>query len=209
MQTTGINRRILEERGIHEPKGAIRKRKAMDNLTPESNLYMLDCSKYQATELHVKVVQAYDVFESAARFELMCYFIGFHRSPIVSETIIADKFQFVKHKCVISYNKSPTLKNCDLIGKVHGRFRVFLHSLIRQKTRPGTLFYGKRGEYCCYKYRVFSISTKNSNYVFDFAIKHAIPRRNVTTLSSGFDRDNYPNMPINSPLRSGQYRCEQ
>lgn len=42
----------------------------------------------------------------------------------------------------------------------------------------------------------FSISTKNSNYVFDFAIKHAIPRRNVTTLSSGFDRDNYPNIPI-------------
>ena len=91
----------------------------------------------------------------------MCYFIGFHRSPIVSEAIIADKFQFVKHKCVISYNKSPTLKNCDLIGKVHGRFRVFLHSLIRQKTRPGTLFYGKRGEYCCYKYRVFFYIHKN------------------------------------------------
>lgn len=93
-----------------------------------------------------------------------------------------------------------------MLGKVHGRFRVFLHSLIRQKTRPGTLFYGKRGEYCCYKYRVFSISSKNSNYVFDFAIKHAIPRRNVTTLPSGFDRDNYPNMPICSTSRSEQYR---
>ena len=94
-----------------------------------------------------------------------------------------------------------------MLGKVHGRFRVFLHSLIRQKTRPGTLFYGKRGEYCCYKYRVFSISTKKSNCVFDFAIKQAIPRRNVTTLSSGFDRDNYPNMPICYPSRNGQYRC--
>ena len=43
--------------------------------------------------------------------------------------------------------------------------------------------------------------------IFDFAIKPAIPRCNVTTLFSGFDRDNYPNMPICSPSRNGQYRC--
>ena len=49
---------------------------------------------------------------------------------------------------IIFNNKAPTFKNCDLVGQVHRRFSVLQHSPIKQKTRPGTLFYGKRGEYC-------------------------------------------------------------
>ena len=81
----------------------------MDNLTPESYLYMLDGSEYQAAERHIKVVEADDIFKSAAWFELMGCFISFHWPPIVGKAIITDEFQFVKREYVISNNKSPTL----------------------------------------------------------------------------------------------------
>ena len=49
---------------------------------------------------------------------------------------------------VIFYNEPPALEHSNLVGQVHRRFSVLQHSPIKQKTRPGTLFYGKRGEYC-------------------------------------------------------------
>ena len=127
----------------------------MDNLTPEGNLNMLDRSKYQASERHIKVVEADDVFESTAGFELMGCFISFHRPPVVGKPIITNVIELMKGEGVIFYNEPPALEHSDLVRQIHWRFRVLQHGLIKQKTRPGTLFYGKRGEYCCCKYRVF------------------------------------------------------
>ena len=109
MYASGIDRWILEKRRVHEPKGPIGERKAMDNLTPKGNLYMLDRTEYQASECHIKVVEADDVFESTAGFEFMGCFISFHRTPIVGKLIVTNVIELMKGEGVIFYNEPPAL----------------------------------------------------------------------------------------------------
>ena len=109
MYASGIDRWILEKRRVHEPKGPIGERKAMDNLTSKCNLYMLDRTEYQASERHIKVVEADDVFESTAGFEFMGCFISFHRPPIVGKPIVTNVIEFMKGEGVIFYNEPPAL----------------------------------------------------------------------------------------------------
>ena len=71
----------------------------------------------------------------------------------------------MKGEGVIFYNEPPTLVHSGLVRQIHWRFRVLQHGLIKKKTRPGTLFYGNRGEYCCCKYRVFLYPHNFSNFV--------------------------------------------
>lgn len=91
----------------------------MDYFTSESYLNVLDGSKYQCTKGHIKVIKFDDVTKSASRFELMCFLIGLHRTPIIGKTVVTDKTQFVKRLLLILNKQSSLLQNLNLIWQIH------------------------------------------------------------------------------------------
>ena len=88
--------------------------------------------------------------------------IVLHQSPVCRQTKIADVFKHLRSSSLIVKDEAPLFQRCYLFDNGERLFGIF-H--IKKPSRPGALFFGKRGgNYPSAKVRCFTEMAKQDPF---------------------------------------------